>query len=60
MTIVDGRIVYENGRCTFVDEDEVMEEAQARADELVVRAGMQELLRPWRATGAAPDRGGRG
>jgi 5-methylthioadenosine/S-adenosylhomocysteine deaminase len=50
MTIVDGRIVYEGGRCTFVDEEEVMAEAQARADELIERAGMQGLRRPWRTT----------
>jgi 5-methylthioadenosine/S-adenosylhomocysteine deaminase len=48
MTIVDGRIVYEDGKCTFVDEDEVMAEAQTRADALIQRAGMQGLRRPWR------------
>jgi 5-methylthioadenosine/S-adenosylhomocysteine deaminase len=48
MTIVDGRIVYENGRCTFVDEDEIMAEAQIRAGELIERAGMQGLRVPWR------------
>jgi len=52
MTIVDGRIVYENGRCTFVVEDEVMAEAQARADELIERAGMQGLRVPWRPAAA--------
>jgi 5-methylthioadenosine/S-adenosylhomocysteine deaminase len=57
MTIVGGQIVYENGRCTKVDEAEVMVEAQSRAGELVVRAGMQELLRPWRT---AATRGAEG
>lgn len=56
MTIVDGRIVYENGRCTLVDEDEVMAEAQARADELIGRAGMQELKVPWRLRTPTIDR----
>jgi 5-methylthioadenosine/S-adenosylhomocysteine deaminase len=48
MTIVDGTIVYENGRCTLVDEDAVMSEAQARAGELIERAGMMGLRVPWR------------
>ena len=48
MTIVGGRVVYEDSRCTTVDEDEVMDEAQRRADELVARAGMEGLLVPWR------------
>jgi 5-methylthioadenosine/S-adenosylhomocysteine deaminase len=56
MTIVDGRIVYEGGRCTFVDERAVVEEAQARARELVSRAGMDALLVPWKvATPAATN-----
>jgi 5-methylthioadenosine/S-adenosylhomocysteine deaminase len=48
MTIVGGEVVYENGKCTRVDEAEVMAEAQARARELVIRAGMEHLLEPWR------------
>jgi len=48
MTIVGGEVVYENGRCTNVDEAEVMVEAQRRAQELVTRAGMEDLLIPWR------------
>jgi len=48
MTIVGGEVVYENGRCTKVDEADVMEEAQWRAQELVTRAGMKDLLIPWR------------
>jgi 5-methylthioadenosine/S-adenosylhomocysteine deaminase len=34
MTIVGGRVVYEDGRCTNVDEVEVVAEARARAREL--------------------------
>jgi 5-methylthioadenosine/S-adenosylhomocysteine deaminase len=49
MTIVGGEIVYEDGVCTRVDEAEVMAEPQARAGELMVRAGLQDLLTPWRA-----------
>ncbi|AFC27684.1 amidohydrolase family protein [Paenibacillus mucilaginosus] len=32
--IVDGRVVVERGRCTLVDEDEVLRRAQARVDRL--------------------------
>ena len=48
MTIVGGQVIYENGRCTNVDEAEVLAEAQARAEELVERAGMRELVTTWR------------
>ncbi len=53
MTIVGGEVVYEDGRCTRVDEDEVMAEAQVRAGELTERAGLSALRIPW-------DRGGPG
>jgi 5-methylthioadenosine/S-adenosylhomocysteine deaminase len=49
MTIVGGEVIYEGGRCTRVDEDAIMDEAQARADELIARAGMSGLRRPWRS-----------
>jgi 5-methylthioadenosine/S-adenosylhomocysteine deaminase len=48
MTIVGGEVVYENGACTRVDETEVMAEAQARANDLVRRAGLAPLREPWR------------
>jgi 5-methylthioadenosine/S-adenosylhomocysteine deaminase len=48
MTIVGGDVVYEDGRCTKVAEAEVLAEAQARSEELISRAGMQDLLIPWR------------
>ena len=48
MTIVGGEVIYEDGRCTKVDEDEVIAEAQARANELVGRAGFASLKLPWR------------
>lgn len=38
-TIVDGEIVYEDGRCRRVDEAEIRTEAQARAEELLARVG---------------------
>jgi 5-methylthioadenosine/S-adenosylhomocysteine deaminase len=47
MTIVGGEIVYENGSCTRVDEAEVMAAAQAAADALMVRAGLEPLRAPW-------------
>ncbi|MDJ0924719.1 MAG: amidohydrolase [Acidimicrobiia bacterium] len=46
--IVDGRIIYENGHCTLVDERAIMEEAQRRSEELIARAGLEPLLQPWR------------
>lgn len=48
VTIVGGRIAYEGGRCTLVDEQAIVDEAQGRAEKLVARAGMGELLVPWR------------
>jgi 5-methylthioadenosine/S-adenosylhomocysteine deaminase len=48
MTIVGGEVVFEDGRCTKVDEAEVLAEARARAGELVERARMQELTVAWR------------
>jgi 5-methylthioadenosine/S-adenosylhomocysteine deaminase len=40
MTVVDGRIVYEDGRCTLVDEHQIRSEAQRRGAELAARAGI--------------------
>ena len=48
MTIVGGEVIYEDGRCTRVEEEPVMAEAQARAGELIARAGFVDLLEPWR------------
>jgi 5-methylthioadenosine/S-adenosylhomocysteine deaminase len=48
MTIVGGRIVVEDGRSTTVDEEQVMADAQQRADELVERCGLGGLKVPWR------------
>ena len=47
-SIIDGNLAMENGRCTMVDEDEVMREAQARAEDLIDRARLHDLLTPWR------------
>jgi hypothetical protein len=47
-SIIDGNLAVENGRCTMVDEEEVMREAQARAEDLIDRAGLHGLLTPWR------------
>ncbi len=43
MTVIGGQVVYEDGRCTLVDQDAAMAEAQARAGELVERTGLGEL-----------------
>jgi 5-methylthioadenosine/S-adenosylhomocysteine deaminase len=40
MTIVGGRVVYEQGCCTLVDEAAIVADAQQRAAELVDRAGI--------------------
>jgi len=48
MTIIGGQIVFEDGRCTMLDEEAVMEEAQARADELFERLGISQFRSHWR------------
>jgi 5-methylthioadenosine/S-adenosylhomocysteine deaminase len=52
MTVVGGEIIYEDGACTRVDEAEVMAEAQARAEDVVRRAGLDDLRQPWRPLSA--------
>jgi 5-methylthioadenosine/S-adenosylhomocysteine deaminase len=47
MTIIGGKIVYEEGHCTMIDEAEVMDEAQARADELFERIGISQFRKNW-------------
>lgn len=47
-TIVGGQVIYENGRCTQLDESELLVEVQGRARDLVARAGLEPLLNPWR------------
>jgi 5-methylthioadenosine/S-adenosylhomocysteine deaminase len=54
MTIVGGQVVYEDGRCMLVDEEEVMSEAQERAEHLVGRAGFDRLSAPWFHEKVAP------
>jgi 5-methylthioadenosine/S-adenosylhomocysteine deaminase len=41
MTIVAGQVVYEQGRCTLVDEEAICAEATERASALLRRAGIQ-------------------
>ncbi len=48
MTIVGGDVIYEDGRCTKVEEEAILAEADARADELILRAGLEGLRVPWR------------
>ncbi len=47
MTIIGGQIVYEDGRCTLVDEQAVMDEVQGRADELFDRLGLTHFRTHW-------------
>jgi 5-methylthioadenosine/S-adenosylhomocysteine deaminase len=46
MNIIGGEIVVEDGRCTLVDQDEVIAEAKRRAGELMERVGLHELAVP--------------
>ena len=48
MTIVGGEIIYENGASTRVDEAAVIAEAKERSAKLIDRAGIRDLLVPWR------------
>ncbi|HEY9332597.1 MAG TPA: amidohydrolase [Streptomyces sp.] len=48
MTLVDGRVVYENGHCPGVDEEALAAHARERAERLVRRAGFGALTEPWR------------
>jgi 5-methylthioadenosine/S-adenosylhomocysteine deaminase len=50
MTIASGKVIYENGRCTLVDEIDVMAEAQIRSAELIERAGLTRFKEPWSGT----------
>jgi 5-methylthioadenosine/S-adenosylhomocysteine deaminase len=49
MTIVNGRIIVEDGRSTTVDEDEVIAVATAASRELIERCELGGLLVPWRS-----------
>ncbi|MBU3737503.1 MAG: amidohydrolase family protein [Rhodoferax sp.] len=64
-TIVNGRILMEDGRVLTLDETEVMEAAQAATDRMLARTGLHHLLDApahlWRAahySGHLPDRTG--
>ncbi len=46
VNIVGGEIVVEDGRCTRVDQDEVVDEARRRAGELMDRVGLRDLAAP--------------
>src|SRR5205807_607812 len=45
-TIVDGRILMDEGRVLTVDEADVMEQADAAAETMLDRAGLRHLLEP--------------
>jgi 5-methylthioadenosine/S-adenosylhomocysteine deaminase len=48
MTIIGGKIVYEDGLCTMIDEVEVIKEVQARSDELFERLGINQFRSHWK------------
>lgn len=50
MTVVGGRVVYEDGRCPGIDEEALSAHARERAHRLVERAGFGTLTTPWRHT----------
>ncbi|WP_068016899.1 amidohydrolase family protein [Nocardia mexicana] len=43
ITIVDGRIVFRDGRCLLIDQDAAAEEAEFRSHRLLARSGMRSL-----------------
>ena len=45
-TIVNGKILMEDGKVNTVDESEVMELAQVATDRMLQRSGLQHLLTP--------------
>lgn len=45
-TIVDGRILMEDGKVLTVDEFEVMDDAQAASERMLDRSGLRHLLEP--------------
>ena len=45
LTIVGGEVIFEDGRCTRVDDDEVMAEAQVSVDRLLARLDLPILRR---------------
>jgi len=45
-TIVDGKVLMQDGRVTTVDEAEVMELAQVATDRMLDRSGLRHLLTP--------------
>ena len=45
-TIVDGRILMENGKVLTVDESDVLERAQAASELMLERTGLRPLLDP--------------
>jgi len=51
MTICGGKIVVEDGHCTLVDEEKTVAEAQATADRLLARTGLEALRKGWSAAG---------
>ena len=51
MTIVEGEVIFENGRCTRVDEGAILHEAGIRAGELARRSGVEKSTSHWVATG---------
>ena len=44
--IVDGKIVLEKGRMTTVDEEQVLRQAQERAEAITERVGQKTLVTP--------------
>ncbi|WP_432113836.1 amidohydrolase family protein [Streptomyces sp. S1] len=48
MTLVGGRVVYEDGHCPGIDEEALGARARERAAHLVERAGFGPLTVPWR------------
>ncbi|MDJ0384569.1 amidohydrolase [Streptomyces sp. G-G2] len=54
VTIVDGEIVHQHGRCVRVDEQSAIEDAQQRAERLILRAGIPAALGAGACAGPVP------
>ena len=47
LTLAGGRVVFEDGHCPGIDEEELCARARERAHRLVKRAGFVPLTTPW-------------
>lgn len=46
MTLVGGKVIFENGGCNQINEGKAMKEAQARSAELIDRLNLSSEINP--------------